>query len=335
MSHQSISLLKNLSKITTGSAVQTRFTTYMPRPVTVIHSNVTNAVHQVLEAMHAPVYFETYDIMGNMNHFPREVVESILRNKVCLDGRLKTSLCAGKREELDLFASLVNCFNLNGQPSRHQKVDIVVIRESTEGGYAGREHEVVPGVIENFQVTMTKFWSDRIAKYAFEYARLSQRKKVTAVHNKGKLADAFFLKSCQEAAKLYPSITYGEISVNKCCLQLVEKPERFDIIVTPNLYGNLIINIAAGVAGGGSGEIMPGGSFGAEYAIFEQVGSVGNHKSPVALLFSSVMMLRHLQVPLFADRLKTAMIRVATEGKCGNSDTSTQEIVDDVIANMD
>ncbi|KAL9858402.1 putative isocitrate dehydrogenase [NAD] subunit-like 4 [Arabidopsis thaliana] len=272
----------------------------MPRPVTVIDSNVTNAVHQVMDAMQAPVYFETYIIKGkNMNHLTWEVVDSIRKNKVCLNGRVNNSLCGGARKELDLFASLVNCFNLNGQPSRHENVDIVVIRENTEGEYAGREHEVVPGVIESFQVTMTKFWSDRIAKYAFEYAHFSKRKKVTAVHNNGKyekLADAFFLESCQEVAKMYPNITYNEIGINNCCLQLVEKPERFDVI---------------------------------------QVGSVGNHKNPVALLFSSVMMLRHLLLPLFADRLKTAVTRVISEGKCGNSNTTTQEVVDSVIANLD
>ncbi|EFH67252.1 hypothetical protein ARALYDRAFT_890825 [Arabidopsis lyrata subsp. lyrata] len=280
---------KNLSSITTGSGIQTRSATYLARPVTVIHGVLTNAVEQVMDAMHAPVYFETYYIKGkNMNHLPREVVDSIRKNKVCLNGR---------------------------------------------------EHEVVPGVIQSFQVTMTKFWSDRIAKYAFEYAKLSKRKKVTAVHNKGKhekLADSFFLESCQEVAKMYPSITYNEIGIDKCCLQLVEKPERFDVIVTPNLYGNIIANIAVGIAGGGNnGEIIPGGSFGSEYAIFDQVGSVENHKNPVALLFSSVMMLRHLLLPLFADRLETAMKRVVSEGKCGNSNTTTQEVVDAVIANLD
>lgn len=307
MSHQSVSLLKNLSRITTGSRIQTRSATYKIRPVTVIHGDVTMAVEQVMDAMHAPVYLETYDIKGNMNHLPLEMVGSIRNNKVCLNGRLKTNLCSGGgcvRKELDLFASLVHCFNLNGQPSRHENVDIVVIRENTEGENAGREHEVVPGVIESFQVTMTKFWSDRIAKFAFEYAQLNKRKKVTAVHNKDmKLADAFFLESCQEVAKMYPSITYGEISVDYCCLRLVEKPEQFDVILTPNHYGNIVANIAAGVAGG---SIMPGGNVGAEYAIFEQVGSVGNEENPVALLLSSVMMLRHLRLPLSADRLETA-----------------------------
>ncbi|KAG7599016.1 Isopropylmalate dehydrogenase-like domain [Arabidopsis suecica] len=339
MSYRFISILKNLSSITTGSGIQTRSATYMPRPVTVIHGVLTNAVKKVMDAMNAPVYLETYNIEGkNMNHFPREVVDSIRKNKVCLNGRVNNSLCGGSRKELDLFASLVNCFNLNGQPSRYKNVDIVVVIENTKGECAGREHEVVPGVIQSFQVTMTKFWSDRIAKYAFEYARLSNRKKVTAVHSKGKdekLADVFFLESCQEVAKMYPNITYNEIGINNCCLQLVEKPEQFDVIVTPNLYGNIIANIAAGVSGGANGDIMPGGSFGAEYAIFEQVGSVENHKNPVALLFSSVMMLRHLLLPLFADRLETAVKRVVSERKCGNSNTTTQEVVDAVIANLD
>ncbi|AAF81346.1 Contains similarity to NAD+ dependent isocitrate dehydrogenase subunit 1 from Arabidopsis thaliana gb/U81993. It contains an isocitrate and isopropylmalate dehydrogenases domain PF/00180 [Arabidopsis thaliana] len=294
----------------------------MPRPVTVIDSNVTNAVHQVMDAMQAPVYFETYIIKGkNMNHLTWEVVDSIRKNKVCLNGRVNNSLCGGARKELDLFASLVDCFNLNGQPSRHENVDIVVIRENTEGEYAGREHEVVPGVIESFQVTMTKFWSDRIAKYAFEYAHFSKRKKVTAVHNNGKyekLADAFFLESCQEVAKMYPNITYNEIASRET--RAIRRHSN-----SKSLWA-IIANIASGVAGG---------SFGDDYAIFEQVGSVGNHKNPVALLFSSVMMLRHLLLPLFADRLKTAVTRVISEGKCGNSNTTTQEVVDSVIANLD
>lgn len=143
MSTINIYIQNNLSRIN-RSRIQTRSATYVPRPVTVIHSNVTNAVHQVMDAMHAPVCFETYEIMGNMNHLPQEVVDSIWKNKVCLNGRLKTSLCGGARKEVDLFASLVNCFNLSGQLNRHENVDIVVTRENTEGEYAGREHEVVP-----------------------------------------------------------------------------------------------------------------------------------------------------------------------------------------------
>jgi len=228
-----------------------RTVTYMPRPgdgaprgVTLIPGDgigplVTGAVQQVMEAMHAPVYFETYEVHGDMPTVPTEVIESIRRNKVCLKGGLATPVGGGVsslnvqlRKELDLYAALVNCFNLPGLPTRHDNVDIVVIRENTEGEYSGLEHEVVPGVVESLKV-ITKFCSERIAKYAFEYAYLNNRKKVTAVHkaNIMKLADGLFLESCREVAKKYPGIQYNEIIVDNCCMQLVAKPEQFDVMV--------------------------------------------------------------------------------------------------------
>ncbi|XVF00771.1 hypothetical protein REPUB_Repub04eG0030100 [Reevesia pubescens] len=332
-SRRSIPLLKTLIKN------QTRSVTYMPRPgdgaprpVTLIPGDgigplVTNAVEQVMEAMHAPVYFEKYDVHGDMNRVPQEVIDSIKKNKVCLKGGLKTPM--------------------GGLPTRHENVDIVVIRENTEGEYAGLEHEVVPGVVESLKV-ITKFCSERIAKYAFEYAYLNNRKKVTAVHkaNIMKLADGLFLESCREIATKYPSIKYNEIIVDNCCMQLVSKPEQFDVMVTPNLYGNLVANTAAGIAGGTG--IMPGGNAGADHAVFEQGASAGNvgkdtiveqkKANPVALLLSSAMMLRHLQFPSFADRLENAVKRVISEGyrtKDLGGNSSTQEIVDAVIANLD
>ncbi|XP_073150209.1 isocitrate dehydrogenase [NAD] regulatory subunit 1, mitochondrial [Henckelia pumila] len=345
----------------------TRSVTYMPRPgdgtpraVTLIPGDgigplVTGAVEQVMEAMHAPVYFEKYDIHGDMKAAPPEVIESIKKNKVCLKGGLRTPVGGGVssinmllRKELDLYASLVHCFNLQGLPTRHHDVDIVVIRENTEGEYSGLEHEVVPGVVESLKV-ITKFCSERIAKYAFEYAYLNNRKKVTAVHkaNIMKLADGLFLESCREIANKYPSIQYNEMIVDNCSMQLVSKPEQFDVMVTPNLYGNLVANIAAGIAGGTG--VMPGGNVGADHAIFEQgasAGNVGNEKvveqmkaNPVALLLSSAMMLRHLQFPSFADRLETSVKRVISEGKYRTKDlggqSTTQEVVDAVIANLD
>ncbi|PIA46839.1 hypothetical protein AQUCO_01500406v1 [Aquilegia coerulea] len=349
--------------ITDLSTIQQRSITYMPRPgdgaprgVTLLPGDgigplVTGAVEQIMEAMHAPVYFEKYQVYGDMPKVPIEVIESIKKNKVCLKGGLATPVGGGVsslnvqlRKELDLYASLVNCFNLPGLPTKHHHVDIVVIRENTEGEYAGLEHEVVPGVVESL-----KFCSERIAKYAFEYAYLNNRKKVTAVHkaNIMKLADGLFLESCREVAKKYPSINYNEIIVDNCCMQLVAKPEQFDVMVTPNLYGNLVANTAAGIAGGTG--VMPGGNVGAEYAIFEQgasAGNVGNEKlieqkkaNPVALLLSSAMMLRHLQFPTFADRLETAVKRVISEGnhrtKDLGGDSTTQEVVDAVTAVLD
>ncbi|XP_022985847.1 isocitrate dehydrogenase [NAD] regulatory subunit 1, mitochondrial-like [Cucurbita maxima] len=341
-----------------------RSVTYMPRPgegdlrpVTLIPGDgigplVTNAVEQVMEAMHAPVYFERYEVHGDMKEVPREVMESILKNKVCLKGGLMTPMGGGVsslnvqlRKELDLYASLVNCFNFPGLPTRHENVDIVVIRENTEGEYSGLEHEVLPGVVESLKV-ITKFSSERIAKYAFEYAYLNNRKKVTAVHkaNIMKLSDGLFLESCREVATEYPSIEYKEVIVDNCCMQLVSKPEQFDVMVTPNLYGNLVANTAAGIAGGTG--LMPGGNVGFEHAIFEQgasAGNVGNDKiveekkaNPVALLLSSAMMLRHLQFPSFADRLENAVKRVILEGNCRTKDLggncTTQRLVDAVIA---
>ncbi|CAA7035685.1 unnamed protein product [Microthlaspi erraticum] len=338
----------------------TRSITYMPRPgdgaprtVTLIPGDgigplVTGAVEQVMEAMHAPVHFERYEVRGNMRKVPEEVIESVKRNKVCLKGGLATPVGGGVsslnmqlRKELDIFASLVNCINVPGLVTRHENVDIVVIRENTEGEYSGLEHEVVPGVVESLKV-ITKFCSERIARYAFEYAYLNNRKKVTAVHkaNIMKLADGLFLESCREVAKNYPAITYNEIIVDNCCMQLVAKPEQFDVMVTPNLYGNLVANTAAGIAGGTG--VMPGGNVGAEHAIFEQgasAGNVGNDKmveqkkaNPVALLLSSAMMLRHLRFPTFADRLETAVKQVIQEGKWRTKDLggdcTTQEVVD-------
>ncbi|KAF2577423.1 hypothetical protein F2Q68_00006128, partial [Brassica cretica] len=198
-------------------------------------------------------------------------------------------------------------------------------------------------------VVITKYCSERIARYAFEHAYLNNRKKVTAVHkaNIMKLADGLFLESCREVAKAYPGITYNEIIVDNCCMQLVAKPEQFDVMVTPNLYGNLIANTAAGIAGGTG--VMPGGNVGAEHAIFEQgasAGNVGNDKiveqkkaNPMALLLSSAMMLKHLQFPTFADRLEIAVKRVIQEGKWRTKDLggdcTTQEVVDAVIKALD
>ncbi|XP_027917002.1 isocitrate dehydrogenase [NAD] regulatory subunit 1, mitochondrial-like isoform X2 [Vigna unguiculata] len=363
MARRSLPFLKDLLSRSSPSRITTRSVTYMhrpgdgtPRPVTLIPGDgigpmVTGAVEQVMEAMHAPVYFEKFEVHGNMKAVPQEVLESIRKNQVCLKGGLITPMGGGVsslnvqlRKELDLYASLVNCFNLPGLTMRHNNVDIVVIRENTEGEYSGLEHEVIPGVVESL-----KFCSERIAKYAFEYAYLNNRKTVTAVHkaNIMKLADGLFLESCREVATNYPGIKYNEIIVDNCCMQLVSKPEQFDVMVTPNLYGNLIANTAAGIAGGTG--VMPGGNVGAEHAVFEQgasAGNVGSEKvleqkiaNPVALLLSSAMMLRHLQFPAFADRLETAVARVILEGKYRTKDlggsSTTQEVVDAVIDALD
>eukprot|EP00897_Mesotaenium_endlicherianum_P006217 jgi/Mesen1/5623/ME000282S04779 len=276
-----------------------------PRAVTLLPGDgigplVTDAVIDVMKALHAPVYFESYDISGRMERVPYEVIDSIKKNKVCIKGGLATPVGGGVsslnvqlRKELDLYAHLAHCVNIPGLKTRHEGVDIVVIRENTEGEYSGLEHEVVPGVVESLKV-ITKFCSERIAKYAFEYAYLNNRK-----------------------------------------------------MVTPNLYGTLVANTAAGIAGGTG--VMPGGNVGADCAIFEQgasAGNVGNEKlvrgqnaNPTALLLSSAMMLRHLQFPSFADRLERAVMDVVGEGIIRTKDlggaSTTREMVDAVISKLD
>lgn len=349
-----------------AAALQSRAVSYMPRPgdgspraVTLLPGDgigplVTDAVVQVMEAMHAPVYFDVFDISGKMDKVPLEVMDSIRKNKVCIKGGLATPVGGGVsslnvqlRKDLDLFAHLAHCVNIPGLETRHEGVDIVVIRENTEGEYSGLEHEVVSGVVESLKV-ITKFCSERIAKYAFEYAYLNNRKTVTAVHkaNIMKLADGLFLESCRNVAKEYPSIRYNEVIVDNCCMQLVSRPQQFDVMVTPNLYGTLVANTAAGIAGGTG--VMPGGNVGNDCAIFEQgasAGNVGNEKlvkngaaNPTALLLSAGMMLRHLQFPSFADRLESAVMSVISDGAVRTKDlggtSTTQEMVDAVVARL-
>ncbi|KAJ6774784.1 putative proteinD-DEPENDENT ISOCITRATE DEHYDROGENASE C1 [Salix purpurea] len=346
MARRSLPLLKHLLSSSSSSTTPTlsRSVTYMPRPgdgaprpVTLIPGDgigplVTNAVEQVMEAMHAPVYFEKYEVHGDMMRVPSEVMESIKKNKVCLKGGLTTPMGGGVsslnvqlRKELDLYAT----FNLES---------CITLHYNSLWNYHCNQHYVI-----------TKFCSERIAKYAFEYAYLNNRKQVTAVHkaNIMKLADGLFLESCREVATKYPGIKYNEIIVDNCCMQLVSKPEQFDVMVTPNLYGNLVANTAAGIAGGTG--VMPGGNVGADHAIFEQgasAGNVGNENlleqktaNPVALLLSSAMMLRHLQFPSFADRLETAVKLVISEGHYRTKDlggsSTTQEVVDAVIGALD
>ncbi|GAB4838644.1 Isocitrate dehydrogenase [NAD] regulatory subunit 3, mitochondrial [Ancistrocladus abbreviatus] len=206
----------------------------------------------------------------------------------------------------------------------------------------------MPSMVESLKV-ITKFCFVRIARYAFEYAYLNNGKKVTAMHkaNIMKLVDGLFLESCGQVTTRYLGITYNEIIVDNCCMQLVSKPKQFDVMVTPNLYGNLVANTTASIAGGTC--LMPGSNVGSEHAIFEQgasAGNVGNEKiieqkkaNPVGLFLSSAMMLRHLQFPSFADRLESAVSHVISEEKHQmkdlGGDCTTQEVVDAIIATLE
>ncbi|CAL5224794.1 g7538 [Coccomyxa viridis] len=317
--------------------------TYVPSPgdakpqtVTMIPGDgigpeVSDAIMEVFEHLKAPVNFEVFDNVhgsdayGNpVDELPEDVLDSIKRNGVCMKGTLFTplsehntstqSLNVQLRKLLDLQVNLVHGWTMPGVPSRFEDVDIVVIRENTEGEYSGLEHEVVPDVVESLKI-ITQLKSRRTVEYAFGYAFLNNRKKVTAVHkaNIMKLSDGLFLKEFRRVAQKYPSIQAEEMIVDNTCMQLVSRPDQFDVMVTPNLYGNLVSNVVAGLIGGPG--LFPGVNVGEGVAVFEQgarhvakdIAGQGV-ANPSAGLLAAAMMLRHLNLPGFSDRLESAIL---------------------------
>mmetsp|Transcript_14482 Transcript_14482/g.31458 ORF Transcript_14482/g.31458 Transcript_14482/m.31458 type:complete len:389 (-) Transcript_14482:747-1913(-) len=314
-----------------------------PHAVTLIPGDgigpeITQSVVDVVEALGAPIVWERFDgISGSTKDgkpnkmVPKEICESIRKNGVCLKGTLFTpldkkntdtqSLNVQLRKDLDLWVNLVHGFSIPGLTSlRYKDLDIVVVRENTEGEYSGLEHEAVEGVVESLKV-ITYDKSLRTAEYAFEFALLNNRKKVTAVHkaNIMKQGDGMFLKATREVAKNFPKIKYEEMIVDNTCMQLVSKPEQFDVMVTPNLYGNLVSNVVAGLCGGFG--VCPGGNVGDGVAIFEQ-GARHVAKelagkglaNPTATLLSTSMMLRHIKMAKFGERLEEAVLKVYSDG---------------------
>ncbi|QDZ23780.1 regulatory subunit of NAD-dependent isocitrate dehydrogenase [Chloropicon primus] len=299
-----------------------------------IGPEVTQCVERVVDVMKVPIVWEKFNSISGadadghpVEALPEELLASLRRNKVCIKGTLfaplykentnTQSLNVLLRKELDLYVNLVHAFSIPEVQTRHEDIDIVIVRENTEGEYSGLEHEVVPGVVESLKV-ITEKNSRRIAEYAFEYALMNNRKKVTAVHkaNIMKLGDGQFLSVCRETAAKFPTIEFEEMIVDATCMRLVSNPQDFDVMVTPNLYGNLIANLAAGLAGGAG--IVPGVNLGSEgIAVFEQGArhvarslQGKNLANPTAMLLSSAMLFRHLQWPSMADRLETAIMKV-------------------------
>ena len=247
-------------------------------------------------------------------------------------------------KELGLFANVVHSYTIPGVKSRHKDLNIVVIRENTEGEFSGLEHEVYPGVIESVKV-ITKEASLRIAEYAFEYAYLNGRKKVTAVHkaNIMKLCDGQFLEATRIVAKKYPDIKYQEIIIDNCCMQLISNPKQFDVMVLPNLYGSIVANITLGISGGPG--LTPGAMVGNKYALFE-VG--GRHSAkdiegkgianPTAFLLSYSMLLRHLNLKYFAEKLENGIYKTLSESNIKTPDifgtNTSDEFTNEIIKNL-
>jgi isocitrate dehydrogenase, NAD-dependent, mitochondrial type len=298
-----------------------------------IGPEVADATVRVLEETGVSIEWERVELTADIileagKVLPQKVVDSLERTRVGLKGPVTTPVGGGfqsvnvaLRKRLDLFANVRPVRTLPGLRTRFEDVhiDMVIFRENTEDLYSGLEHEVVPDVVESLKI-ITRAASLRIANYAFAYARRNGRWKVTAVHkaNIMKLSDGLFLRCCREVAERYPEIKYEELIVDNASMQLVMRPETFDILLLPNLYGDIVSDLAAGLVGGLG--IVPGANMGEKYAVFEAVhGSAPDIAgkglaNPTALMSSAVMMLIHLGETDAARRLQTAIERVYQEG---------------------
>ena len=281
---------------------------------------------------------------------PIELIDSIRRNKVALKGPVTTpiaegftSVNVGLRKALDLFANLRPVWNLPGIGGRFPGVDLVIVRENTEDLYAGLEHEVVPGVVESLKI-ITERASTRIAQFAFNHARRHGRKKVTAIHkaNIMKLSDGLFIECSRRTAREFRDITYEERIVDAACMQLVMAPSQFDVLLLPNLYGDIVSDLCAGLVGGLG--VVGAANLGTDIAVFEAVhGSAPDIAgkslaNPTALLLSAIMMLRHIDEGAAAERVMAALAAVLTEGSVRTRDVggtaSTLEFADAVAGRL-
>jgi isocitrate dehydrogenase (NAD+) len=285
----------------------------------------------VLEASGADIAWESHDagktaLERHGEPLPASLLDSIRRTKVALKGPVSTpigegftSVNVGLRKRLDLYANLRPVWNLPHVASRFENVDLIIVRENTEDLYSGLEHEVVPGVVESLKI-ITRRASERIARFAFEYAARNGRRRVTAVHKANilKMGDGLFLDSVRAIAGDYPGIEYGERIVDATCMQLVLDPSGFDVLLLPNLYGDIVSDLAAGLVGGLG--VVPAANLGDEAAVFEAVhGSAPdiagkNVANPTALLLSAVLMLRHVGEATRADAIQRALEHVLATG---------------------
>ena len=283
---------------------------------------------------------------------PPPVIESLERTGIGLKGPVTTPIAGGYtsvnvalRKRLDLFANVRPVRSLPGIATRFQdvKIDMVIFRENTEDLYSGLEHEVVKDVVTSLKV-ITRTASLRIAEYAFYYAAVNRRRQVTAIHqaNIMKLADGLFLRCCREVAMKYPQVEYKELIVDNASMQLVIRPETFDVLLLPNLYGDIVSDLAAGLVGGLG--IVPGANMGEKQAVFEAVhGSAPDIAgkgiaNPTAMMLSAAMMLRHLKESAAAERLQNAVEAVYATGTHRTGDVggkaTTAQFTEAVIAAM-
>ena len=273
---------------------------------------------------------------------PDKVIESISKTRIGLKGPLKTPVGSGYksvnvalRQKFALYASYRPVQSLEGIRSKWTNLDLIVVRENTEDLYSGIEHEVVPGVVESLKI-ITRSATERIAHFAFGYARRAGRKKVTVVHkaNIMKLGDGLFLDTCRQVAQLYPEIQTDDSIVDNTCMQLVLRPEQFDILLLENLYGDIVSDLAAGLVGGLG--VVPGVNYGDDCVIFEAVHGTAPDiagkgiANPTALLRSAILMVDFLSFPQIASNIDRALRRVVREGKTVTPDLGGQATTDEM-----
>ena len=343
---------------------------------------IADAVSRVLEATGVEFEWDWQEAGADVYEqegtpLPDRVLESIRQNKVAIKAPITTPVGSGfrsvnvaLRQDLDLYACLRPCKSYKGVRTRFPETDIVVVRENHEDLYAGIEFEVGSEEVARLRELLEElsgrkiredsgisikpisiYGTTRIVRFAFDYARENGRRKVTATHkaNIMKFSDGLFLKTAQEVAKEYPDIEFEDRIVDNLCNQIVSRPEEYDVVVLPNLYGDIVSDLCAGMIGGLG--LAPGGNIGEEYAVFEAThGSAPKYKglnkvNPTALLLSGVMMLRHLDERDAADRMEAAIAEVIAEGKSVTYDlkpsrddptaVGTSEMADAVIEKME
>ena len=321
-----------------------------------IGPEVTRAVVQVLEAAGLQATWESFEagadaVAAHGTTLPEPLLQSIRKTKTALKGPITTpigsgftSVNVGLRKALDLYANLRPVWNLPNVKSRYEGVDLVIVRENTEDLYAGLEHTVVPGVVESLKI-ITDAASTRIARFAFEHARKHGRTRVTSVHkaNIMKLSDGLFIECARRVAKEYPEIQYDERIVDAACMQLVMFPEKFDVLLLPNLYGDIVSDLCAGLVGGLG--VVPAANLGLDgVGVFEAVhGSAPDIAgkdiaNPLALLLSGVLMLHHLDEAAMAERVMagvTAVLAGSVRTRDLGGTASTSEFADAICRAME
>lgn len=332
----------------------------MSYPVTLIPGDgigpeVADATVKVINATGVDIEWHTHDA-GNevINKYgkpmPQETLDSVIKDKIALKGPIGTPIGTGfasvnvqLRKTLDLYANYRPAKTIKGVKSRYDNIDLIVVRENTQGLYSGLEHIVVPGVVESIRV-ITEKGSERIVKFAFEAARKYKRKKVTAVHKANilKKSDGLFLEVARRIARSYPDIEYDETIVDATAMKLVMNPENFDVLVMENLFGDIISDLTSGLIGGLG--VAPSANIGEKFAVFEAVhGSAPDIAgkgiaNPTALILSSVLMLEHLGEFDAASRIEKAVHKVIQEANVLTRDlggtATTQEYVNELIKNI-